>query len=211
MKLTIFGSTGGTGEQLVNRALEGGHEVTAFARSAQRVKVDHPRLTVVEGDVLDGAAVEAAVAGREAVLCSLGMPATNRQGLRARGTKNIIRAMKREGVRRLICQSGLGCGESHRLLPFHYKYLVFPLILRHVYADHEEQERHVRESGLEWTLVRPAALNDGAATGAYWHGTGGSERPLTIKISRADVADFMLKQLGGEEYLRQAPSLSYWK
>ncbi|NOY67013.1 MAG: SDR family oxidoreductase [Gammaproteobacteria bacterium] len=209
MKLIIFGSTGGTGRHLVAQALEKGHDVTAFARKPEKIKADHPGVKVVKGDVLDRALVEQAITGQDAVLCALGTPLTNNKKLRAKGTKNIINAMEKKEVSRLICLSGLGCGDSRELLPFHYKYIIFPTMLRYVYADHEIQESHVRSSTLDWTIVRPASLTSGKYTGSYWDGFVVSDKSLTIKISRADVADFMLKQVMGSEYLHKAPSISY--
>ncbi len=209
MKLIIFGSTGGTGRHLVTQALEKGHKVTAFVRRPEKLKVDHPNLRIVQGDALDLPSVERAIQGQSAVLCALGTPAMNNKKLRANSTKNIIHAMEKTGVRRFICQSGLGCGNSRTLLPFHHKYLIFPLILRYVYADHEIQERYIRESNLDWTVVRPAALTNGKYTGSYWHGVMGTDKLLSIKISRTDVADFMLKQLQDNTYQRKTPSLSY--
>jgi len=209
MKLIIFGATGGTGHQLVTQAIEKGHDVTAFVRQPEKLDLHHHSLKVIAGDVLDVASVEQAVRGQDAVLCALGAPAMNKKNLRAGGTKNIIHAMEKNDVKRFICQSGLGCGQSHALLPFHYKYLIFPLMLRYVYADHEIQERYVRESALDWTIARPAALTDGARTGRYWHGFTVTDKSLSIKISRADVADFMLQQLGDDLYMHKAPSISY--
>jgi len=209
MKLIIFGSTGGTGSQLLSQALENGHDVTAFARSPEKLELDHPRLRLFKGDVLDLASVEQAAQGQDAVLCSLGAPAMNKKEIRSNGTKNIIHAMEKTGVRRFVCQSGLGCGDSRSLLPFHYKYLIFPLMLRYVYADHEIQERVIRESKLEWTIIRPAVLTNGKHTNSYWHGIEVADKPLTLKISRADVAGFMLKQLEDDTYLKKAPSISY--
>ena len=209
MKLIIFGSTGGTGGHLVRQALENGHDVTAFARSPEKLRLDHQRLRQFKGDVLDLVSIEQATQGQDAVLCSLGAPAMNKKELRSNGTKNIIYAMEKMGVRRFICQSGLGCGDSHSLLPFHYKYLIFPLMLRYVYADHEIQEKVIRKSKLEWTIIRPAALTNGNRTNSYWHGFEATDKLLTMKISRADVAGFMLKQLENDTYLRKAPSISY--
>lgn len=209
MKLIIFGSTGGTGSQIVRQALENDHDITAFARKPEKLGLDHPRLTLVEGDVLDLVAVEQAIQGHDAVLCSLGAPVMDRKQLRSCGTRNIIHAMEKAGVKRFICQSGLGCGDSHDLLPFHYKYLIFPLMLRYVYADHEIQERYIRESNLEWTIIRPAALTNGKRTDSYWHGFKVTDKPLTIKISRADVAGFMMKQLEDDTYIQMAPGISY--
>ncbi len=113
------------------------------------------------------------------------------------------------GGDRFKCQSGLGRGDSRQLLSFHYKYLIFPLMLRYVYAGHEIQEKYVRDSELDWTIARPAALTDGNHTGSYWHGFMVNDKSLTRKISHADVADFMLNQLVDDTYLHKAPSISY--
>ncbi len=209
MKLTIFGSTGAVGHHLVKQALDGGHEVAAFTRDREKLPQSHPNLHVQQGDVLDADAVKDAVQGRDAVLCALGMPLRNKEKLRARGTRTIIRAMEETGVKRLVCLSGLGAGDSRDLLPFHYKVLIFPLILRHVFADHEEQEGHVRNSSLDWVLVRPGNFSKGGHTGAYRHGFTAADKPSALKISHADVADFMLKQLSDDTYLRRPASLSY--
>jgi len=210
MKLVIFGSTGGTGRELLQRALEQGHTVTAFARNRAKVDIAHVNLTVAEGDVTDAAAVGDAVGGQEAVLCALGAPAFVRTTVRFDGTGQIVRAMERAGVRRLVCQSSLGIGDSRDIrLPFYVKHIIIPVLLRHAFADHEKQERVVKESGLDWTIVRPATMTTGPRTGAYRHGISAADTGLKIKISRADVADFMLEQLVDKTYLHQTPALSY--
>lgn len=211
MKLVIFGSTGGTGRQLVAQALEQGHTVTALARDPKKLTQQHERLQVVKGNVLDFAIVEQVLQEQDAVLCALGMPASNKDYLRASGTKNIIHAMEKVGIKQLICQSAFGCGDSQPLLPFHYKYIIIPLFLRHVYADHEMQEKYIKASQLDWVIVRPPELTDGKHTGRYWHGATTVNKSITYKISRADVADFMLKQLIDDTYLRKTPSVSYTK
>jgi putative NADH-flavin reductase len=117
--------------------------------------------------------------------------------------------MERRGLRRLVCQTTLGAGDSRPLLNFFWKRIMFGFLLREVYADHEAQEAFVEQSGLDWTIVRPGAFTDGPATGAYKHGFPPTETNLKLKISRADVADFMLRQLTGDSYLRRSPGLSY--
>lgn len=207
MKLIIFGATGTIGRHLVDQALSQGHRVTAFARNPSTLALDHRNLTRRAGDVLDPVAVADAVKGRDAVLIVLG---AGRKGtVRSVGTGNVIAAMERHGVRRLVCQSTLGAGDSHALLNFFWKHIVFGLLLRDAFADHEAQEALVRQSGLDWTIVRPAAFTDGPATGAYKHGSALTGTSLTLKISRADVAGFLLRQLSGDAYLRQSPGLSY--
>ena len=209
MKLLVFGATGGTGRELVKQALEQGHEVTAYARSPDKLgDLTHSSLRVVRGDVLDPAAVEKAVAGHGAVLCAVGAGA-GRTTLREEGTRNIVRAMQKAGVRRLVCQSSMGVGDSRANLGFLTKYVIVPVFLRHAFADHERQEAVVKESTLDWTIVRPPHLKDGPRTGTYRHGFPTTDTGIQGKISRADVADFMLKQLAENTYLRLAPGVSY--
>ena len=207
MKLIIFGSTGSIGRELVSQGLEHGHMVTAFTRDPSKLDIRHDNLKVVRGDAMDLPSVEKAVQGQDAVLCSLGAGAKGT--VRTRGTKNIIRAMEKAGVRRLVCQSSLGVGDSWDNLNLFWKYVMFRGFLRHAYADHVSQEDHVRQSDLDWTIVRPAAFTDGNLTGEYRHGFPGNDKTTKLKISRDDVAEFMLKHLTQEEYLRKTPGLSY--
>ena len=154
-------------------------------------------------------AVEQAIKDQDVVLCALGMPAMNKDNLRAKGTRNIIRAMKNMGVLRLICQSGLGTGESRDMLPFHYRVFILPFLLRYVLADHEVQEAYIKESGLDWVIVRSANLTDKRRTDSYQHGFSELAKSMTLKISRADVAAFMLKQINENNYLHKTPAISY--
>ena len=208
MKLIIFGSTGSIGKQLVLQALSLGHTVTAFARSKSKLQdIEHNHLTLYEGDVLDPASVEKAVKGHEAVLCALGAGRKGR--VRSEGTRNIIRAMEKAGIKRFICESTLGAGDSKDNLNFFWKHIMFGWFLKEAYADHELQEKYIKASDLDWTIVRPAAFTDGKATGNYQHGFSSKDKSLKLKISRADVAMFMLMQLTTDEYLKKTPGLSY--
>ena len=208
MKLIIFGSTGSIGRQLVKQALEQRRMVAAFARDPVRVDVKHANLDVIQGDVLDPASVEKAVQGHDAVLCSLGAGPL-KGAVRSEGTRNIIHAMEKAGVRRFICQTTLGVGDSQGNLNFFWKYIMFGLLLRRVFADHVSQENYVKQSHLDWIIVRPGAFTDGNHTGEYRHGFPGTDQKTELKISRADVADFMLKQLTDDTYLHKTPGLSY--
>ena len=209
MKLIIFGSTGCTGHQVVTQALEQGHDVTAFARSPEKLDQKHEKLQVIKGNVLDFSSVERAIQGQDVVLCALGMPPKDKNNLRAKGTKNIIRAMEKTGVKRFICQSSFGVGDTNDTLPFLMKYIIVPFILRRAFADHEMQESYIKESQLDWIVARPVALTDGEYTGSYQHGFTADNKTVTFKISRADTADFMLKQLADNNYLHRTPSISY--
>ncbi|MBF6091770.1 NAD(P)-dependent oxidoreductase [Nocardia cyriacigeorgica] len=206
MRIAIFGATGTLGRHVLERALRQGHEVTILTRDASRVASTHDNLRVLEGDVLDPAAVDGAVAGQEAVLICLG---NGRKGVvRAEGTRTVIEAMRRNGVKRLICQSTLGVGDSRDNLNFLWKYVLFGLVLRPAYNDHVRQEEHVRASDLDWTIVRPSAFTDGPATGTYRQGFTGNEAGLSLKISRADIAEFMLDQLTDRTSLHRAVGIS---
>jgi putative NADH-flavin reductase len=209
MKLVIFGATGTVGEQAVKQALEQGHTVTAFARNLTKLDIQHPQLRLTPGDVMNDAAVEAAIQGQDAVVCVLGAGKQLKSTIRSEGTQQIIQAMQEVGVRRLICLSTLGAGESWSNLNFYWKYVMFGFILRQVFADHQQQEALVKSSGLDWTIVRPSALTDGARTGQYHHSFPSSDRNITLQISRADVADFILKQLSDQSSLYRSLSLSY--
>jgi putative NADH-flavin reductase len=207
MKILVFGSTGSVGKIFVQQALDANHAVTAFTRNPSSISIRHPNLSIVQGDVLNHPAVEHATPGHDAVVCTLG--AGSQGTVRALGTRNIVSAMEKADVKRLICQSTLGAGDSRGNLNFFWKYIMFGMLLRKAYADHELQENHVIQSNLHWTIIRPAAFTDGPRTGNYRHGFGTDANGLTLKISRADVADFLLKQLSDLTYLRKTPGQSY--
>lgn len=209
MNLLIFGATGSIGGELVKQALEQGHAVTAFARNLAKLDIQHQNLKLFQGDVTDITAVEKAVQGQDAVLCSLGSGTQTKGTVRSEGTRNIIQAMEKVGVRRFICQTTLGIGESQGNLNFFWKYVMFGFLLRQVFADHVKQEEYVKQSHLDWTIVRPSAFVDGNHTGVYRHGFPGTDKTTKLVISRADVADFMLRQLTDNSYLHKTPGASY--
>jgi putative NADH-flavin reductase len=209
MKILIFGSTGSVGRQLVRQGLEQEHSVTAFSRSPAKLDLQHSNLAMIQGDVTDPGSVAEAVKGQDAVLCVLGSGKKRQGTVRSEGTKHIVSAMETLGVQRLICQTTLGAGDSQGNLNFFWKYIMFGMILQDVFLDHERQENYVRQSQLDWTLVRPGAFTDGPLTGRYRHGFSGQDRTTKLKISRADVANFMLKQLTDRSYSRKSPGISY--
>ncbi|MGW1739874.1 NAD(P)-dependent oxidoreductase [Nocardia sp. NPDC001965] len=207
MRIAVFGATGTVGQHIVEQALARGYEVTALTRDAGRITRTHERLRIVEGDVLDPGAVERAVFGQDAVLVALG---NGRKGVvRAEGTRVIMEAMNRTGVKRLVCQSTLGAGDSRANLNFVWKYIMFGMLLRPAYADHQQQEGYVRASGLDWTIVRPSAFTDGPRTGTYRRGFGANEKGLSLKIARADIAEFLLDQVTDRTYVHRAPGISH--
>jgi putative NADH-flavin reductase len=186
--------------------------VTAFDRNPTALTIEHPNLTFVQGDVFNQEQVDAAVAGQDAVICVLGVKPTVRTPVCSTGTEHIVAAMQKAGVKRFICQSAFVVaaldGEG-REVPW-----VLPVMLsfspktKTMFADKVRQEQIVRQSDLDWIIVRPARLTDGPKTGAYKTGA-----PMSIginsKITRADVADFILKQVSDDSYLHKVPRLSY--
>ena len=209
-KLLIIGATGGTGRQLVTQALERGYAVTALVRDPSKLRVDHPQLTVVQGDVLDGGAVDAAMRGQEAVLSALGhkryfYPTR----ILSEGTRNILRAMETHGVPRLVCETSLGIGDSAGRMGLYYTFFVIPLILPFYFWDKTRQEKLIAASNVEWVIVRPGVLNHGDKRGRSRHGRHVGSFLLTVRVSRADVADFMLNQLASDTYLRTAPGVAW--
>lgn len=208
-RLAVFGATGGVGRELIALALQAGYDITALARDPARL--DDAQQRVVAGDATDYDAVRRTVTGADVVICALGAPALSRSKVRSDGTRQIVRAMEDEGVKRLICLSVLGAGGTREGLPFFLRYVIFPLYLRRAVAEHETQEAIIRKSGLDWTIVRPPTFTDGAVTGNYAQGFDNDMAGLSLKISRADVADFMLRQLGTDAHVHQSVGISYRK
>jgi putative NADH-flavin reductase len=211
LRILVLGATGGTGREIVARALARGHAVTALVRDPARLGAPDRRLKVLTGDALDAAAVDAAVQGQDAVLCALG----HRQFLGASrilsaATANVVVAMERNGVRRLVVETALGIGDSAFRMGLLYTVIVIPLVLPFYFWDKTRQERLVAASTLAWTIVRPGALTDGPATGAFRVGAGAGVGGLvrTHAISRADVAEFMLDALSSDAFVRQAPGVA---
>lgn len=211
MRVVVIGATGGTGRLLVEKALGRGHHVTAFVRDPRRLhRQGNDALRVAVGNVLDGRSLEQAIRGSDAVLCALGhkrwfYPTR----ILSAGTQNIVDVMKAAGVRRLVCETSLGVGNSFGRLGIYYTLFVVPFILPLYYWDKHRQERVIRNSGVDWIIVRPAALTNGPQRGKYRHGRSVGSWILTHRVSRADVADFMLDQLTDDSYLHATPAISW--
>ena len=221
MRLAIFGPTGGTGRRLVERAIAEGHDVTAFVRNPRRLTARHERLRIVVGDAFDPDSVREAVAGNEAVICVLGSRKPSNplfphrpgdpHGVTSAGSENITAAMKEHGLRRFVCQSAWGVGESKQdpdLAGAFFMKVLVPPLLRDEYAEKEAQEKLLRESDLEWIIVRPMILTNGPWTNEYRVGLDlkPGRRPY---ISRADVADFLMRQLTDDTFVRKTPAIGY--
>jgi putative NADH-flavin reductase len=208
MQLTIFGASGKTGHHLLEQALARGHTVTVLVRSPGKLHVGHDRVIVVQGDVRDPVRVSQAVAGADAVISVLG-PASNRPEMAvSQGMDNIVAAMRQHGVRRLIQSAGAGVRDPRdRPTALH---AVFGGLARlmspNVVADMEQVVEKVRGSGLDWTVVRVPMLTDAPATGRLREGYVG--KAIGPRLSRADLADFLLRQVASKTYLQQAPAVS---
>jgi putative NADH-flavin reductase len=200
MRITVFGATGGTGQHVVEQALDAGHQVTAVVRNPARLAVPlRDGLTVVVAQLDDPAAVGRAVAGADAIVDALGAPGTGPTTIRADAARQIVAAMREAGVRRLVTVSASGAhttGDG----PF-IRYVVKPVlgyILRHAFADMRAMEEIVRASGLDWTIVLPPQLTDGPHTGKVRRRVGSNVRG-SYRITRADLASAVLAAVTDDE------------
>lgn len=202
-QIALFGATGGTGLQVLAQALAQGHPVRALVRDPGKLSARNG-LALIQGDALDQSAVSRCVEGADVVICCLG----SRHGqnpIEDRATECILNAMRTLGVRRLIAVSSLGVGDSAQQVAPLFR-LVMRLTLRRIMEAKERQEQAIMRSGLDWTIVRPGGLTDGPRTGRYRAGVAKSIRAR--RVSRADVADFILRELATGEYIGHAAAVS---
>jgi putative NADH-flavin reductase len=205
MKITVFGATGGTGLHLVRQAIEAGHDVTAVVRDPARLTEVHPRLTVITGDVMDPESIGSAVAGRDAVASAIGPRGGGAGDVCATSAASIVKAMDAQGVRRFVAVSNSGMIRDAADGPL-TRFVVKPILrrlLREPWADAARMETVIRASDLDWTLVRPPMLTDGPHTGRYRSAVEHTVRG-GIRISRADVADAVLRALVAPSSARTA-------
>jgi putative NADH-flavin reductase len=210
MKIVVFGASGGTGKQVVRRALKAGHQVRAFVRNAEKLDLTHENLSVITGDALDEAAVERAVHGMDAVLSALG-PKGKPLAIVANSTGKIVDAMKKEGVKRLVVVSVGGILQSKDQPGGFNKFLsgLIKRLQRELFEDREKQLQILQDSGLEWVAARVPRLLDAPPTGKVHAGYWGSGNGMSL--TRADLASFMLEQLEGHTWLGQAPVVTNGK
>lgn len=208
MKIALFGATRGVGKQILLQAIEPGDTVTALVRDPSKLDVSYANLTVVQGDVLNSAQVATVLEGQDVAIVALGSkPFQKEPRPCSAGTKNVLDGMKRHGVKRMIAVTSLGVGDSRGQAGIFFEKILMPLLLKAEFADKELQEKYIRESLLEYVIVRPSGLNDKPAEHNYKAAktlTGS----ITKSIARADVAHFCLEQLSNTEFLNSAVSLS---
>jgi putative NADH-flavin reductase len=209
MRLIVFGASRGVGRALTKLALADGHSVTAVVRNPAEVALTHESLKVFAGDVTDAGSVRRHIGEHEIVFCTVGADRRGVTTLYSDAARNIAEAMDASGISRLILLSNFGVfGESGRGVGTATMALLVKSFLRATLEDHRRALDELSSRDLEWTAVRPLALTDGARTGAYRVVERGLPRGGT-RISRADVADFMLKQLDTDQYVHRVPAIAY--
>ncbi|GAA2291300.1 NAD(P)H-binding protein [Streptomyces kunmingensis] len=210
MKLTVFGATGGIGQEIVRQALATGHEVTAVVRDPARLTVTGERLEVFRGDLADPASLRPAVAGRDAVLSGLGARKRADAGVATELTRSVLKAMDAEGVRRLLVVSAAPVGPQPADSPPADRAVlkVIGAVLKHVYVDLAAMEAELARSATDWTSVRPPRLQDKPLTGSYRKVVGGFPRSGRY-ISRADVAHAMLAMVDDPATVKQGVGIAY--
>lgn len=208
LRLLVLGASGRTGRLVVEQALGHGHEVVGLVREPGALQAIPGRLSPVVGDVRDAATVSAAVKGCTAVVSCLGSRGERPVHVYSDGVANAIRAMSARGIRRLVVVSSSGVGALPEELSIRARAMRALPNVRPVYEDMERMEGDVQLSDLDWTIVRPAALNDGPFTGHY-RVVPGHSVPGGKRISRADLAALVLKCAESDRYIRQSIAVAY--
>jgi putative NADH-flavin reductase len=209
MKIVVFGASRGAGLHVVEQALAAGHRVTAFVRSPDKFTLQHPNLVLFQGDALDSAAVEKAIAGQDAVISTLGPVRPPVVGMMEIAARNMVNAMKKHDVRRIVSTTGAGVRQAEDQPKFIDRFISFllDLLAKQVMLDSAANVRVIKASGLDWTIVRFPRLMDGRHTGNYR--VGYVSRTSSTQLSRADGADFILKELVERNWLEKTPLVSY--
>jgi putative NADH-flavin reductase len=203
MEVLVLGATGGVGRLVVETALKRRHQVTALVRSPQKLGDLTSRITVLNGDALDGRAVERALSGQDAVIYALGAGNVRHTTLFSDSTRVLLTAMKRSSVRRLVCVTGVGAGETKGHGGFLYDRILYPLFTKAIYADKDRQESLIRESQTDWTIVRPAPFRTEKPAGPLRAVSDVADVTLR-RISRLEVAEFLVDELEQNRYVRQS-------
>jgi putative NADH-flavin reductase len=212
MKLAVFGGTGRTGRPVIEQALAAGHEVTALVRDPAKLSITHERLKVFKGDVMNAQDVEQAVAGQDAVITVIGRTKESPSTLMTTATENIIAAMKKHNVGRIISLTGAGVPDPHDQPKFIDNLIraLFKLPIggmKEMLQDSIAHTERIKASGLDWVIVRGPRLTEEPRKGQYRVGYVGKDSG--IKVGRADLAEFILKQLTANEYKHKMPVISY--
>lgn len=209
MKILIIGATRGIGKSLLEIALEEKCDVTVLARTPEKITISHPLLRVARGDVLEAESIADAASGQEAVCSCIGVPITFKPvNLFSVAARNIAAAVKQNPGQKYIAVTGIGAGDSRGHGGFLYDVIFKPLLLKTIYDDKDREEEIIKSSGVDWMIVRPAGLTNGKRTGKY-HILNDLKGVTAKRISRLDVADFILKQLKNPTQFGKTPLLTY--
>ena len=209
MKILVVGASRGIGLELIKLALARGHDVTALLRDPARLPLDDERLRKLRGDALDSEDVARAVAGQDAVCSCVGVGLTRQPViLFSRGARNLLEALESAPLTRLVVVTGVGAGDSRDRGGFFYDKIFRPLLLKPMYEDKDREEALIAASSANWLIVRPGLLTNGPRTGNYRVITD-AEASVAGRISRADVADFILNEIERPSHFRQTPALIY--
>jgi putative NADH-flavin reductase len=214
--ITVIGANGRTGIEIVKQALEKGWIVKALVREKQKIKLSNPNLQIIEGNPMYYNDVVKAVKETDAVYVALNiarktdMPWSkiiSPKDLLDISMKNTVNAMKENGVKRVITVSAWGAGDSYEETNWMFKFLIKKTNVGFAYTGHDDQEKALRESGLDWTSVRPVGLNEKQEHQNILVRMQKSD-PLKMMISRKDVAKFMLDIITDQHYFQKTPAIS---
>jgi putative NADH-flavin reductase len=204
MEIVIFGANGKTGIELVQQGLDMGHRVTAYVRRENALNIEHPNLKQIVGNLSNIENLKGAIAGADACISALGGKSLTKHAAEIiHGIDQIVSIMEHEGVKRFIYLSSIGVGDSRYYLAQPGRFFVCDLLLRIPFADHKINELRIAKSNLQYTLIRPGGLTDGSVTGNLKHGSEKTKFKGNPKISRANVAAFMLDQLTDSSYINK--------
>jgi putative NADH-flavin reductase len=205
MKIAVFGASGKTGLLLVDEALASGHDVVAYVRKPESFKSDHPNLKVVAGYLNEKDKLKSVISGSDSCISTLGGASLTKHSTEIiEGIDNIVSIMEQESVARFIYLSSFGAGDSRRYMPQPFRFLIADMMLRVPLADHNTNEGRIMKSQLNWTIVRPGGLNNGAKTAYLKHGYEMTKIKGSISISRSNVAAFLLDQVSNKDYTNKS-------
>ncbi len=208
--IVVLGANGGIGKQVVLSALSAGHNVTAILRTPGNLQITHPNLQAVQGDIMRPENVEKYLENKDVVVSAIGKNSLKKTTLYSQGNKNLIDAMKKAGAIRafFISASGLEINATHSLLVKFATKVILQTLLRNMYADLQLMEKMIKQSDINWTIMRPPKLLDTPETGNYR--TAIDKFVINgLKIARADVAHFIINNLANNEIIKKTVEIAY--
>ncbi len=207
MKHTIFlvGGTGGVGLCFLHRALNEGHTVKLYARNPDKNEVSHPNLEVVKGELDDIDAMRQGMKGCDIVVLTAGVMSKKPNNIISQGAKKLVEAAEETGVKRFVAVTSLGLGDSWNQALWSFRYIVVPLFIKGSFADKELEEKYIMNSKLDWIIIRPARLLNKSPKYKYRYGMATN---IKGRVSREDVAHFVIMQLDDDRFVRKTPCIA---